>query len=164
MDKETLSNYGWIVICVLVMVVMIALAGPFGNFVSEAVQSTTKGLFDVNKNALDAADIPIDDQEFNVPNGNGGAETPVANIITFTIDGTEYQADSDMNWNQWVVSDYNTFAFRVLGGGYVANGYGDEYVFDNSKNNETNADCCRGDEKIVNGASYVTTYYGLAWE
>ena len=26
MDKETLSNYGWIVICVLVMVVMIALA------------------------------------------------------------------------------------------------------------------------------------------
>ena len=26
MDKETLSNYGWIVICVLVLAVMLALA------------------------------------------------------------------------------------------------------------------------------------------
>ena len=54
MDKETLSNYGWIVICILVLSVMIALATPFGSFVSEAVQSTTQGLFDVNVNALDA--------------------------------------------------------------------------------------------------------------
>ena len=30
MDKETLSNYGWIVICVLVLAVMLALATPFG--------------------------------------------------------------------------------------------------------------------------------------
>ena len=52
MDKETLSNYGWIVICVLVLAVMIALSGPFGTFVSEAVQSTTQGLFDVNYNEL----------------------------------------------------------------------------------------------------------------
>ena len=64
MDKETLSNYGWIVICVLVMVVMIALAGPFGNFVADAVKSTAQGLFDTNKNALDAAGITIDGQEF----------------------------------------------------------------------------------------------------
>jgi len=80
MDKETLSNYGWIVIAVLVLVVMIALATPFGSFVSEAVQSTTKGLFDVNKNALDAAGVPgltVQDQEFDVPDMNHGANTPV---------------------------------------------------------------------------------------
>lgn len=64
MDKETLSNYGWIVICVLVLAVMIALAGPFGNFVSDAVKSTTQGLFDTNQNALDAAGITIADQTF----------------------------------------------------------------------------------------------------
>ena len=46
MDKETLSNYGWIVICVLVLAVMLALATPFGNFISTAVKSTTQGLFD----------------------------------------------------------------------------------------------------------------------
>ena len=37
MDKETLSNYGWIVICVLVLAVMLALATPFGKFISNAI-------------------------------------------------------------------------------------------------------------------------------
>ena len=54
MDKETLSNYGWVVICVLVLVVMIALATPFGKFIAEAVKNTTKGLFDASYNALEA--------------------------------------------------------------------------------------------------------------
>lgn len=64
MDKETLSNYGWIVICVLVLAVMIALAGPFGNFIANAVKSTTQGLFDTNQNALDVAGIEIEEQTF----------------------------------------------------------------------------------------------------
>ena len=65
MDKETLSNYGWIVICVLVLAVMIALATPFGTFVADAVKSTTQGLFDVNQNALNSTGlINNDGQEF----------------------------------------------------------------------------------------------------
>jgi len=64
MDKETLSNYGWIVICVLVLAVMLALATPFGTFVAGAVKSTTAGLFGVNQNALGAAGIEIGDQAF----------------------------------------------------------------------------------------------------
>ena len=52
MDKETLSNYGWVVICVLVLVVMIALATPFGKYIAEAVKNTTQSLFDVSKNAM----------------------------------------------------------------------------------------------------------------
>lgn len=63
MDKETLSNYGWIVICVLVLAVMIALATPFGTFVADAIKSTTQGLFDVNQNALNSTGlINIDGQ------------------------------------------------------------------------------------------------------
>ena len=75
MDKETLSNYGWIVICVLVLAVMIALATPFGSFVSDAVKSTTQGLFDVNQSALNSTGlINIGDQSFGEGgNGNGGA-------------------------------------------------------------------------------------------
>lgn len=65
MDKETLSNYGWIVIAVLVLAVMIALATPFGNFVKDAVASTTDGLFGVNRNALGAVGITIDDQSLS---------------------------------------------------------------------------------------------------
>ena len=66
MDKETLSNYGWVVICVLVLVVMIALATPFGKYIAEAVKNTTKALFDVSKGALDtglgqAANVTVAD-------------------------------------------------------------------------------------------------------
>ena len=64
MDKETLSNYGWIVILVLVLAVMIALATPFGLFITDAIKSTTQGLFDVNQNALDIAGIVMPDQKF----------------------------------------------------------------------------------------------------
>ena len=63
MDKETLSNYGWIVICVLVLAVMIALATPFGSYISDAIKSTSNGLFDVNQEALGAAGITISDNE-----------------------------------------------------------------------------------------------------
>ena len=65
MDKETLSNYGWIVICILILAVMLALATPFGSFVAGAIKSTTAGLFMTNQNALGAAGIVIGDQEFD---------------------------------------------------------------------------------------------------
>ena len=51
MDKNTLSNYGWIVIAVLVLSVMVALATPFGTYVENGVRSTTQGLFDEWYNA-----------------------------------------------------------------------------------------------------------------
>jgi len=35
-------------------------------------------------------------------------------MISFTIDGTEYQAEADMTWGEWVESAYNT-------GGFYAN-------------------------------------------
>ena len=78
MDKETLSNYGWIVICVLVLAVMIALATPFGTFVADAVKSTTQGLFDVNQSALNSTGlINIDGQTFGEGGNGGTGETPV---------------------------------------------------------------------------------------
>jgi hypothetical protein len=57
MDKETLSNYGWIVICTLVLAVMIALATPFGQFIADGVQSTAQGLVDTSNKALDLNNI-----------------------------------------------------------------------------------------------------------
>ena len=112
MDKETLSNYGWIVICVLVLVVMIALATPFGSFVSQAVQNTTKGLFDVNKTTLDAAGVPgltVQDQEFDVPDMNHQEVI----IDTMILDGVEYQYEAGMTWEEWCESDYNTGGYYI---------------------------------------------------
>ena len=75
MDKETLSSYGWIVICILVLSVMIALATPFGNFIAGAIKSTTAGFFSVNENALGVAGITIPGQNFD---DTPTDETPVA--------------------------------------------------------------------------------------
>lgn len=53
---------------------------------------------------------------------------PEVVVITFTMDGTEYQADSGMTWADFVSSAYNTGGFRILGtnvmqmGWYVAIG------------------------------------------
>ena len=52
MDKQTLSSYGWIVIAVLVLSVMIALATPFGEYVKGATLSTLNGFFDTEEQAL----------------------------------------------------------------------------------------------------------------
>lgn len=75
MDKETLSNYGWIVICILVLSVMIALATPFGSFIRTAVENTTQGLFDVQQKAMGVAGLVVDDQKFNDQSGNSGGIT-----------------------------------------------------------------------------------------
>lgn len=83
MDKETLSNYGWIVILVLVLAVMIALATPFGSFIADAVKSTTQGLFDVNQNALNSTGlINIDGQEFDKCDHDYEVTTTTANCTT----------------------------------------------------------------------------------
>ena len=95
MDKETLSNYGWIVICVLVLAVMIALATPFGSYVSDAVKSTTQGLFDTNKNALNSTGlINIGDQSFSDGTGGSGGGNQTTEVKreagSFIPDGATY--------------------------------------------------------------------------
>lgn len=43
-------------------------------------------------------------------------------LISFTIDGTTYQAESGMTWTAWCDSTYNTSGFQVSGGAiYTAN-------------------------------------------
>jgi hypothetical protein len=36
------------------------------------------------------------------------------NLITFTIDGTEYQAEEGMTWEEWVNSEYNVINASIL--------------------------------------------------
>lgn len=132
MDKETLSNYGWIVICILVLAVMIALAGPFGNFVADAVKSTTQGLFDTNQSALNAAGVPgltVQDQEFDMPDDNGGTETPAPVVgsatIDFDCDGVE---DVTLTWEELKLSENGTKY------GYDASAISDTEISDNAFN------------------------------
>lgn len=72
MDKNTLSNYGWIVIAVLVLSVMIALATPFGEYIKAGVESTTAGLFDTSEKALNVVGMsaaPKEESKINTVSG-----------------------------------------------------------------------------------------------
>ena len=40
MDKNTLSQYGWVVIVIIILVLMIALASPFGHYIEESAMNT----------------------------------------------------------------------------------------------------------------------------
>ena len=41
MDKETLSNYGWILVAVLIGSIMLVMATPLGNYVFANIQNAT---------------------------------------------------------------------------------------------------------------------------
>ena len=41
-----------------------------------------------------------------------GASTPT--LISFSIDGTSYQAEEGMTWSEWVESSYNTGGFYII--------------------------------------------------
>ena len=93
MDKETLSNYGWIVVLVLILAVMLALASPFGSFVSTAIKDVTGGFWDVNSTALNSAGVLTDDVSFDEEMQKGENEWTVPDDGTYTtVNGAVYNA------------------------------------------------------------------------
>ena len=45
-----------------------------------------------------------------------------ANLITITIDGTQYQTEGGMTWSEWVESDYNTDGYVIASIKHTSNG------------------------------------------
>mgnify|MGYP003321296673 CR=1 FL=1 len=79
MDKETLSNYGWIVICVIVLAVMIALATPFATAIKDAVIAAVNRLTAEASEALgqvDAGQGSVGSFSFDTPNFTAGSSNP----------------------------------------------------------------------------------------
>ena len=105
MDKETLSNYGWIVICVLVLAVMLALSSPFGTFVATGVKSTTQGLFDTNQKALNTTGLMnIEDQDFgDIP--SGGIYTKADGTVLKGDNGDRFP-DAPATGDEYEYGDY----------------------------------------------------------
>lgn len=77
--------------------------------------------------------------EYNGEAGGSGTVTPPtdpeqpgdgeeANLITFTIDGTEYKAEEGMTWGEWIDSEYNTFGFRLTPYNKVTNDAGEYQI------------------------------------
>ncbi len=59
MDKNTLSHYGWIVVLILILSVLLALATPFGKFIAKGFEATyvafSLGDYDNLGNLIDEA-------------------------------------------------------------------------------------------------------------
>ena len=57
-----------------------------------------------------------------------GTVQAAANLISFTIAGTSYQAEEGMTWEQWVNSSYNTDGYIITGASNNYIGIVDMYV------------------------------------
>ena len=71
MDKQTLSNYGWLVIVTLILAVMLALATPFGTYVGDGVVSVANGFVSTSNNATSNDNIDQNSVEWAIKADHG---------------------------------------------------------------------------------------------
>ena len=80
---------------------------------------------------------------------DGGEES--GNLITFTVDGVEYQAQEGMSWEEFINSEYNTGNF-IIKNNYIYT-TDDKIVNDNNSVHKMNSD-----EKVISGGVYYITF------
>ena len=152
MDKETLSHYGWIVILVLILSVMIALATPFGSFVADGFKAGYMGLFDVQTNAL-AAIIPgSQDDDTNTPTDEMIPGLYTSGSIDAWKSGQDISNRLIKTWDELLEEEI----IHVNDGRLISN-----YVFANANlaNNYNNSsDALDGDLIIANGVTEIGNY------
>lgn len=59
MDKETLTGYGWVVICSIILAIMIALATPFGGYMTTVTKNTVDGLLSMEEKQVEPPVVPL---------------------------------------------------------------------------------------------------------
>jgi hypothetical protein len=57
MDKQTLSHYGWIVVMVLILSVMLAFATPFGEYIGRGASNVAMAMGIANNDAVEEENI-----------------------------------------------------------------------------------------------------------
>ena len=65
MDKQTLSNYGWLVIVTLILAVMLAFATPFGTYVGDGVVSIANSFVGASDQAIDEDNIKTNGEKWD---------------------------------------------------------------------------------------------------
>lgn len=85
-------------------------------------------------------------------NGNTDSGSSPGESITFTIEGTEYQAVEGMTWEEWINSEYNTDGYYI-NESYVYNG--EKYVW--CENDGSGMDIARAE--FGNNVISTSNYY-----
>ena len=89
----------------------------------------------------------VNNQGGGAGNNNGGnnTPTPVVKLITFTLDGTTFQAEEGMTWEIWLESEYNV-PYAHAGGRhaelYKSGNYINEAVFDDKTGEHFSGTLC----------------------
>lgn len=96
MDKNSIQEYGWIIIIIIVLAILIAFASPFGHFIVTSVQNTMQHLPQSAITALDSIEPLSAPQNINVKDEVLTFD-PVAKATGYTIkvgDGEPFNIDS----------------------------------------------------------------------
>ncbi len=82
-----------------------------------------------------------------------------ATLINFTIDGTAYQAEEGMTWQEWVNSSYNTYGCTIEGSSVKGNGNNGSptYIYINQNSSLT---LVSSTDSIIKNAMYEDTVGG----
>lgn len=72
-------------------------------------------------------------------------------MISFTIDGTSYQAEQGMTWYEWCQSEYNTGDWMVSGANQVTSPSRNVYISGVNQNDVISANAAYS--SIVGGGS-----------
>ena len=112
MNKNKKGNKGItlivLIITVIIMLILIAVVvdiaidGKLIDSAKEAVEGTNDKVGQVQTRVDELMEIMNELEEENT-----------VNIITFTIDGVEYEAEEGMTWGEWCDSEYNTDGFYM---------------------------------------------------
>ncbi len=103
---------------------LIGLTIPDGKAVSFSIGGTAVWQAKTEQEQLTAPTISLDGDTLTMTATDentkefvifidGVEMATVSSLISFTIDGTQYQAESSMTWGQWVTSEYNTDGYVV---------------------------------------------------
>lgn len=94
MDKETLSKYGWVVIVIIVLVLLIGFTSPFGQYFYDSTMAMVESL----KSATNI------EQLFE---SNGGAAEVITNYTTAEIEANEHLYAIGATQSEYVVMAFN---------------------------------------------------------
>lgn len=76
MDKNTLSQYGWVVIVIIILIILISLSGPFGSYIKLSTASSVSAMTKVMKKEIANADMNV----IGIGNFNADVQHVAANI------------------------------------------------------------------------------------
>ena len=100
-----------ITIIVLLILAVVAISAVTGDgIISHAknAKSQYSGAQNNELNTLNYLTNWIDNQVIE----NNNKENQTTKIISFTVNGDEYQAKEGMTWGEWIASEYNTDGFK----------------------------------------------------